>query len=85
MENTNKSIKTLHLESKMYRKTENQLPLENFHLPFGGELDLENRWIELEKTIPWDQFESKYASKFAKSNIGAPGKPGKDGLRCINH
>jgi len=75
MENTNKSIKTLHLERAMYRKTENQLTLENFHLPFGGELEPDNRWIELEKIIPWDQFESKYASKFAKSNMGAPGKP----------
>jgi IS5 family transposase len=57
----------------MYRKTENQLPLENFHTPFGGELDPDNRWVKLERIIPWDQFESQYASKFAE--MGAPGKP----------
>jgi IS5 family transposase len=71
----NKSIKTLHSELPMYRKTENQLTLENFHLPFGGELDPDNRWIKLSNIIPWDQFETKYAAKFAKSNIGAPAKP----------
>lgn len=59
----------------MYRKTESQLPLENFQLPFGGELDPDNRWIKLEKIIPWDQIETKYAVQFAKNNMGAPAKP----------
>jgi IS5 family transposase len=59
----------------MYRKTERQLPLENFHLPFGGELDPDNRWVKLANIIPWDQFETKYAAKFAKNNMGAPAKP----------
>ena len=58
----------------MYRKTERQLPLENFYLPFSGELDPENRWVKLSKIIPWDVIEEKYASLFAKSE-GAPAKP----------
>lgn len=36
----------------MYRKTERQLPLENFYLPFRGELDPENRWVKLAKLTP---------------------------------
>jgi IS5 family transposase len=75
MEKANKLIKTVHLEITMYRKTERQLPLENFHLPFGGELDPDNRWIKLANIIPWDQFETKYAAKFTKNNMGAPAKP----------
>ena len=57
----------------MYRKTERQLPLENFYLPFSGELDPDNRWVKLSKIIPWDVIEEKYASLFAKSE-GAPAK-----------
>ena len=59
----------------MYRKTERQLPLENFYLPFSGELNPENRWVKLSKIIPWDVIEEKYASLFAKSGKGAPAKP----------
>src|SRR5690606_33976378 len=59
----------------MYLKTERQLPLENFYLPFGGQLDPENRWVKLSKLIPWDVIEDKYAALFAKNNTGAPAKP----------
>ena len=59
----------------MYRKTERQLPLEDFYLPFSGELNPENRWVKLSKIIPWDVIEEKYASLFAKSGKGAPAKP----------
>ena len=59
----------------MYRKTERQLPLENFYLPFGGKLDPENRWVKLSKLIPWDVIEDKYAALFAKNEMGAPAKP----------
>jgi hypothetical protein len=36
MKKTNKSMITMPLELIMYRKKGNQLPLENFHLPFDG-------------------------------------------------
>ena len=58
----------------MYRKTERQLPLENFYHPFGGELDPENRWVKISKLIPWDVIEDKYAALFAKNEMGAPAK-----------
>jgi IS5 family transposase len=38
-------------------------------------LDPDNRWIKLANIIPWDQFETKYAAKFTKNNMGAPAKP----------
>ena len=59
----------------VYRKTERQLPLENFYHPFGGHLDPENRWVKLSKLIPWDVIEDKYATLFAKNEMGAPAKP----------
>ena len=59
----------------MYRKIENQLPLENFHLPFGGKLRSDNRWVRLSQIIPWDVLEEKYAKHFTKNNMGAPAKP----------
>ncbi len=59
----------------MYRTTNKaQEKAENFDLPFGGKLSLENRWVKLAKLIPWSNFESEYASQFS-STMGAPAKP----------
>lgn len=59
----------------MYReKDKSQLTFDNFHLPFGGKLDKENRWIKLSQIIPWDTIETMYAGKFS-STQGAPAKP----------
>lgn len=58
----------------MYRRsTPGQLSFENFHLPFGGKLSGENRWIKLADLIPWESFESEYAEKFSQRQ-GAPAK-----------
>ena len=38
----------------MYRQPHmNQLAFENFVLPFGRKLHRDNRWVILEKQIPW--------------------------------
>jgi hypothetical protein len=38
----------------MYRKQHHvQLAIKAFHLPFGSTLDPANRWVLLEKLIPW--------------------------------
>ncbi len=37
-----------------------QLTLDGFHLPFGGKLDPENRWVKLSEVIPWDDFARIY-------------------------
>lgn len=59
----------------MYRKKDKeQLEFENFHLPFGGKLRSDNRWVRLTKLIPWDELEGKYASLFSEDQ-GAPAKP----------
>jgi hypothetical protein len=59
----------------MYQRTEEQLRLENFHLPFSGKLDPNNRWAKLAQLIPWDMFEAKYAARFSGSRMGARAKP----------
>lgn len=60
----------------MYRTTDKrQLELENFVLPFGGKLNPRNRWIQLARLIPWEEFEETYAEQFADSDMGAPAKP----------
>jgi hypothetical protein len=39
----------------MYRKRENQLLLPHeFHLPFAGKLEEENRWVTLTPLISWN-------------------------------
>jgi hypothetical protein len=51
----------------MYRKTNQpELTPENFELPFSGRLSPDNRWVIMTELIPWSEFESEYASKFAE-------------------
>ena len=58
----------------MYRRHNNgQISIKEFHLPFGGTLDPENRWVQLEGLIPWDELEETYAPQFS-ATIGAPAK-----------
>jgi hypothetical protein len=59
----------------MYRtEDKTQRELESFYLPFGGKLDSKNRWIQLSRLIPWEEFEEEYAENFAESGMGAPAK-----------
>jgi hypothetical protein len=59
----------------MYRKQHNgQLSIKDFHVPFGGTLDPDNRWVRLAELIPWQELEEAYALQFS-TNVGAPAKP----------
>ncbi|VAX32528.1 hypothetical protein MNBD_NITROSPIRAE01-180 [hydrothermal vent metagenome] len=59
----------------MYRRTDpNQLAFEDFHLPFGGKLRSNNRWVLLAKTIPWAEVEEEYIVHFSLEDMGSPAK-----------
>ena len=59
----------------MYRKHHNgQLTIEEFHVPFGGTLDSDNRWVMFSSLMPWEELEETYASQFSPTT-GAPAKP----------
>jgi hypothetical protein len=59
----------------MYRKHHNgQLSIEEFHVPFGGTLDPENRWVIFSSLMPWEELEETYAPQF-NPTTGAPAKP----------
>jgi hypothetical protein len=45
----------------------------SFCLPFGGELNPDNRWVKLRDNIPWDDIEENYESLFP-DNCGKPAK-----------
>jgi transposase, IS5 family len=61
----------------MYRKQHNgQLSIKEFHLPFGGTLDPDKRWVRLAELIPWQELEEAYAPQFS-TNVGAPAKAGR--------
>lgn len=58
----------------MYRTpSPGQLSFENFHLPFGGHLKSDNRWVDLAELVPWDVIELSYAEQF-NAGMGAPAK-----------
>ena len=54
-------------------------------LPFGGQLDENNRWLRIAELIPWDELEGEYASHF--SHTGRPGTDGRlfIGLILLKH
>ena len=60
-------------EILMYPNKKNQQSIEDFILPFGGELNPNNRWVHLAELIPWEELEEEYASNF--SNVGQQAKP----------
>lgn len=49
-------------------------PAENFELPFGGKLAIDNRWIIMAGVIDWGKYEEEYAKNFTV-RTGAPAKP----------
>jgi len=67
----------------MYRK-KNVLQLEfpDFYHPFGGELDMENRWVLLAELIPWELVEQIYHANLS-ANMGAPIKSARLALGAL--
>lgn len=61
------------------------MTIEDFQLPFGGQLAAENRWVKLSKLMPWDMVEDIYAEKFKMKSLtgGAPSLRGSPLARCI--
>ena len=58
----------------MYRKQQYSIETpENLKNLFGGQLDEENRWIEMSKMILWEEYEEEYAKNFTEKK-GAPAK-----------
>jgi IS5 family transposase len=84
MEDTRISQKGLHLEvTRMYRKTNSNQMVFDFHIPFGGKLRSANRWVILSQQIPWDQIDSEYADLFEGSNVGCPAKSSRIALGAL--
>ena len=58
----------------MYRKEESApSDPENFKLPFGGSLAIENRWVMMATLVPWSEYEEEYAQNFTPE-MGAVAK-----------
>jgi len=55
----------------MYQHNEDQFSIEEFGLPFVGELNKNNRWVILNTLIPWDIVEEEYLTIISKK-LGAP-------------
>jgi len=54
-------------------------------LPFGGKLDMTNRWVRMHDLIPWIELEENYSKYF--SHLGRPGKDSQliNGLLIVKH
>jgi len=50
----------------MYRKRDKaQQTLDEYILPFGGELRADNRWVKQARLMPWDLIEEMYAESMS--------------------
>ncbi|MCL2813693.1 MAG: transposase [Oscillospiraceae bacterium] len=57
----------------MYRRS--QFAQQKIEMPFGVELDPENRWVKLAKLMPWEKIEELYARNFsAKGQEALPAR-----------
>lgn len=45
----------------------NQLPIVKELNPYAGQIDTNNRWIQLAKLVPWDEIEVLYLGYFDTS------------------
>ena len=67
----------------MYRKDNpHQMKFQDFYLPFGGELDGENRWVILAAQIPWQQIEQEYSELFSEDE-GCTAKTAREALGSL--
>ncbi len=60
-------------------RSSRQLGLTGFHLPFGGELNSDNRWVKWSEAIPWDGLATGYYSTMATTQ----GRPCQDARLVI--
>jgi hypothetical protein len=59
----------------MYRKLHNgQLSINDFHVPFGGTLDTDNRWVIFSALMPWEELEETYAPQFNPTKLIRDGR-----------
>ena len=58
----------------MYRRT--MIGQQKLDIPFGVELNADNRWVKLSSIFPWEKIEECYARNF-KSEKGEVAKPGR--------
>ena len=49
-----------------HRKDYDQIGIEEFFLPFGGKLDLNNRWVKMAKIMPWAFIEEVYLESMSQ-------------------
>lgn len=67
----------------MYKPSDNsQHTFLDFNQPLGLHMDPENRWVKMADSIPWDEFERRYAELF-ESDTGNPAKPLRLALGCL--
>ena len=72
----------------MYRKPPvNQLTfddyVDDFVLPFGGQLRRDNRWVRLAQQIPWAVVDTAYAQQFSQEDLGSPAKASRLALGAL--
>src|SRR5699024_5443413 len=60
----------------MYGHNANQLIMpDEFFLPFGGQLNPDNRWVVMASLVPWAEIEADYIKRLGDPNQGKKAYP----------
>lgn len=65
----------------MFKRAMRQLsPMDEAEMFGGIKLNPENKWVKLNKLVPWDEFEEKYTENFKSKTAGDKCKDGAGGI-----
>lgn len=68
----------------MYERKARQVSIFEDATLFGGvRLDPSNKWIQISKLIPWEDFEEQYAAQFTNPSEGKPAKSARMAIGSI--
>src|SRR5699024_3412305 len=68
----------------MYGHNANQLIMpDDFFLPFGGQLNPDNRWVVMASLVPWEEIEADYIKRLGDPNPGKKAYPARLALRSL--
>ena len=68
----------------MYERKARQVSIFEDATLFGGvRLDPDNKWIQISKLIPWEDFEEQYAAQFTNPSEGKPAKSARMAIGSI--
>lgn len=76
------ALKQSDTSALVWKHHNGQLSIEDFHVPFRGTLDSDNRWVIVSSLMPWKELKEPYAPQFNPTNA-APANPARQAFGAL--